>query len=224
METVTKAMQNICNEKLRMGSNANKTTRAKNPCTQRPKTEKAQIFLPYQCSCSRLQPDKYKDYLKHETKKHNNGSILDSGRKKLRKCQRHMPYKGRGIPKINNTASTPFPPAPPNLILQSGRFSLAKLFPGKGRIFRDNLELSILNWGVRGVTKQKKKIKAARFYLQSFFRPQQEWSPKFMIKNRFMGDSMSQISHELITKVFNLPSPPFWTFTNSQQNLTMVTS
>ena len=64
------------------------------------------------------------------------------------------------------------PPAPPNLILQSGRFSLAKLFPGKGRIFRDNLELSILNWGVRGVTKQKKKIKAARFYLQSFFRPQ----------------------------------------------------
>ena len=96
------------------------------------------------------------------------GWLRYSGRKKLRKCQRHMPYKGRGIPKINNTASTPFPPAPPNLILQSGRFSLAKLFPGKGKIFRDNLELSILNWGVRGVTKQKKKIKAARFYLQSF--------------------------------------------------------
>ena len=87
-------------------------------------------------------------------------------------CQRHLLYAAQGIPRINNNASAPFPPAPPNLILQSRRFSLAKLFPGKGKIFRDNLELSILNWGVRGVTKQKKKIKATRFYLQSFFRPQ----------------------------------------------------
>ena len=137
--------------------------RAKHTKTPVPKHWSANINL-----------DKSKNYLKHETAKAKtkNDTILDSGRKKLRKCQRHLLYAAQGIPRINNNASAPFPPAPPNLILQSGRFSLAKLFPGKGKIFRDNLELSILNWGVRGVTKQNNKIKASRFYLQSFFRPQ----------------------------------------------------
>ena len=78
-----------------------RTPQAKHTKTSVPKHWSANINL-----------DNSKDYLKHETKKHRNGSILDSGRKKLRKCQTHMPYEGREIPKINNNASTPFPPHP----------------------------------------------------------------------------------------------------------------
>ena len=115
--------------------------RAKHTKTPVPKHWSANIDL-----------DKSKNCLQHKTTKEKtkNDTILDSGRKKLRKCQRHLLCAAQGIPRINNNASAPFPPAPPNLILQSGRFSLARLFLGKGRICRDDLELSILNLGGAG--------------------------------------------------------------------------